>query len=98
MRFFHTTLAGASCPLSYKTYAGKKVVGLSLAPNVAAVDQCKSTCNADSECVGFDYNTAASAQLACWLQKDNTKSLVPQSPGEQVTHYEQKRTCGGKHI
>lgn len=71
------------------------MLGLTLAPNKANVDQCKTTCNTDNGCVGFDYNSAASTQLACWIQKDSSGSRTPQGFGEQVTHYEQKRQCTG---
>ncbi|KAK2151283.1 hypothetical protein LSH36_368g01008 [Paralvinella palmiformis] len=90
-----TTPPGGSCPLSYKEYKGEKVLGLTLAPNKANVDQCKTTCNTDNGCVGFDYNSAASTQVACWIQKDSSGSRTPQGFGEQVTHYEQKRQCTG---
>ena len=86
----------ANCPLTYIAYPDQKIPGLTLEPNMATADACKAKCTADQSCVGADYNTASSAEFACWIQKDITKTRVPQNTGEKVTHYEQKRSCGGR--
>ena len=61
---------------------------------VTTLDNCKTVCRDDDDCVGFDWTLDTSAQTRCWLFSDSA-ALQSNNPTTGVDHYT-RGDCEGK--
>lgn len=84
--------AEGACNNDYTILTNTNAYGGSGQTGIGSVDGCKSACNANANCYGFDFDRTAGKTVRCFL---HLSQITSTNAASGVDQYRIIRTCTG---